>query len=436
MKPRTSLCSLGLFLLAVPLFAQVPNDALDDTAWVQSRLDDLSKPSTTDRTPFAAGKFIVTEELKLGPTMGLKLRGAGGQNRSASAGWDAFRNTTIFEWRGEAGGTILKTAGCTGLVIEGIAFESKDANKRAGIGMLISHGRTGALNIVFRDCGFQNLGAGIQCGTAWGESTCANVTYDNCHFEQCSEACVRLVNAQSLEHLFLRPQFAWSPVAIDVQGGGDVSVVGGGSYEVGSLLHLNRIGGNARGFDFNSLRCDGKNQRTAFLTVEDTDEGRGYGTITFRNMTQNNGQQGDTSRPLVTVPPGARVVLSSCGFAGSFANWAAVYSDRRYAGELYVEYCDGLSPGTLETLVEAKGARAYWAFRDVGNLVSPTRSVSNFPPDAVDDDEPQPVQFTPEEAEVLRALLSRKQCLLEAADGMKRIKAGDLTVTLPETEQE
>ena len=96
---------LAIVLLTSTAHAQVPNDQVDDTQYLQTWLDEQSKPAT-DRKPLAAGKYIVSETLRLGPTMGLKISGAGGHDRSPNAGWDAFRAGTIFEWRGEAGGTI------------------------------------------------------------------------------------------------------------------------------------------------------------------------------------------------------------------------------------------------------------------------------------------------------------------------------------------
>lgn len=353
--------------------AQTPNDALDDTAWLQRRLDDLTKPSTTDRTPFAAGKYIVKETLRVGPAMGLKIEGAGGQNRSGP-GWDPFRVTTVLEWRGAADKPMLVASGCTGMVLCGINFDGP-----AQTGLVISHGRTGALNIVLRDCGFRGMKrVGIQVGTAWGESTCANITYDNCHFEEIGEACVRIVNAQSLEHLFLRPQFAWAPVGIDVQGGGDVTVMGGGTYQLGALLNLGRVGSNARGFDVHSVRFDGKRLRTAWLTADDTDEAKAYGTIGFYHCSQNNGQDGG-ELPLFTVPPGCRVVARGCNFHGGWDDWARVYSDQRAGGELIVEYSDGMSTQDLASLVIAKGSRAFYEFVRCGSLYGPTKSFSTFP---------------------------------------------------------
>lgn len=343
---------------------------MDDQDFLQKYFSDL-RPAV--RVPLEPRVYQVTDTLRVGPAMGLKLCGAGGQNRGTAA-WDPYRACTILNWRGPAGKPMLVAAGCTGLVLEGINLSGP-----ASVGLVYHHGRFGALNAAIRDCGFQGMDVGIQCGTAWGESTSANITYDNCHFEHHKEACVRIVNAQSLEHLFLRPQFAWSPRGIDVQGGGDVSVLGGGCYELGSILHLGRIGGNARGFDISSMRPDGKNKRTAFLTVNDTDRAMGYGTVTFANMSQNDGQKGDTSLPLVTVPPGCRVVMRDCSFNGSLDNWAKVYSDRNANGELSIQDCDGISSSEFAELVQTKGDRAYYEWIRCGSIWGPRATVSTFP---------------------------------------------------------
>jgi hypothetical protein len=86
--------------------------------------------------------------------------------------------------------------------------------------------------------------------------------------------------------------------------------------------------------------------------------------------------------PLVTVAPGARVVLRECSFAGATlpgGNLAHIYSDRRAAGELVVENCDGLRGPSLADYVQAKGKRAFYAFIRCGDLYSETASASNFP---------------------------------------------------------
>jgi hypothetical protein len=381
--------AIGLFVLACAregggqgLLARLaiqPNDTRDDTSAVQRYLDEIKRPDAREHPPLPAGRLIISDTLRVNRSMGLAIRGAGGQNRSTSAGWEGARAGTILTWKGPLEKPIIELVGCTGLVIEGISFEVPSGSDVAQA-ILIRHG-AGSLNIAIRDCGFVGGKVGIQCGTDHGELTCANITYDNCHFERQTEACVRLVNLQSLEHLFLRPQFTHSTVGIDVQAGGDVTVVGGGTYELKTFLRLGRIGSNTRGFDVQSVRFDGKSTRTQWLAVADSDRARTYGAITFRNCSQNNGQK-LSEAPLLTVGPGARVVLRECSFAAGTilgGNLAHIYTDRRAGGELVVENCDGLDGGRLHEYVQAKGKRAYYTFIRCGDLYTETGSATNYP---------------------------------------------------------
>jgi hypothetical protein len=343
---------------------------MDDTSEVRQWLSDMCKPSTVERPPLLARTYEINDTLTVANVMGAKLCGAGGQNRSRSP--DRVRCCTVLKWVGPPDKPMMHVIGCSGLVMQGVNFDGDPS-----VHLQISHG-VGCLNIALRDMGFLGGGVGIQCGTRSNEWTIANITYSNCHFQEQSEACVRIVNNQSLEHLFLRPQFAWSPIAIDVQGGGDITSVGGGSFEMKAILNLGRIGSNARGFDIRSLRVDGERTRTAWLTASDYTVGRSYGTVGFDHCTQNNGQM-EAEMPLFVVPPGCRVVASKCGFHGSQEHWAELYSDRRMHSELIVEYCDGLSGGTLKSLVKTFGQNAWYEFRRCGNLYGPSGNATNFP---------------------------------------------------------
>lgn len=354
----------------------VPNDEGDDTAAIQAELDSASKRATAHEVKLPSGRLVVSETLKIKQSMGLRVSGSGGQNRSPSAGWDSARSSTILAWTGPADKPILELEGCTGLVLTGVNFTGK-----ASHGVLIRHGN-GSLNIAIRDCGFVGpMKVGIQCGTEYGEQTCANIIFDQLHVEGATEAAVRIVNAQSLEHLFLRPKFANLPIAIDCQAGGDISVFGGGTYEVDTFVKLGRIGSNTRSFDFTSVRFDGKTTRTAWIDVADTDAAKTYGSITFANCGQNNGQK-ESPNPLVKVAPGSRVVLRECSFnSGPLmgGNLAHIYSDRRAGGELVVENCDGLDGTRLAEYVQTKGNRAYFTFIRCGDLYTKTGNASNFP---------------------------------------------------------
>lgn len=328
-----------------------------------------------NRAPLEPRVYEVTDTIRVREMMALKLCGAGGQDRSANPGWNPYRCGTILDWKGGPGKPVLDFTSVCGLVLDGINIRANDASH----GMLFHHGK-GTLSIELNHCSVIGGDIGIQWGTFWGEHTTANATINNFHFEAQRQASYRIVNSQSLEHLLLRPCFSSTPIAIDVQGGGDVSVLGGGSYEVGQFLRLGRIGSNARGFDVRSFRFDGKKTRTAWLTCEDTDEGKAYGTVLFASCSQNNGQK-ESELPLFTVPPGCRVVASCNGFHGSVHEWAHLYGTQKMPAELIVEYCDGLSPDGLEQLVTSKGPRSYYKFKTVGSLMSDSRSVSTFPED-------------------------------------------------------
>jgi hypothetical protein len=237
------------------------------------------------------------------------------------------------------------------------------------------------------------------------------------------------MNSQSLEHLFIRPKWAFTPKCIDVQAGGRVTVIGGGPYNCDSLLHLGRVGGNSRGYHLMDVRFDGKNLRQAWLTVDDTDRARGYGTITFSNCSQNDGQSGDTTTPLVTVPPGARVVLRDCSFSGSQDNWIDVYARANVQGELSVQDCDGISSNDFQSLVEAKAANAYYEFIRCGAIWGKRGSYSKFP-DSKEELTERPTRemepsepFTPDEIARLKRML--------AGD---LVAKGELRVVLPDGE--
>ena len=351
------------------------NDDRDDTRGIQLYLDSLKGPETHGRPPLPAGRLLISDTLKIRKTMGYRLAGSGGVNRSPSDGWDPHRVGTILVWTGPPDKPMLEISGCSGMVIEGINFDGP-----ASAGILIRSGE-GSLNFAIRDCGFLGQAVGIQCGTSYREGSCANITYDSCHFEALTEACVRMVNAHSVQHLFLRPLFVDSPVGIDMAAGGVMAVVGGGAYELDTFLRLGRQGSNNRGFNVQGFRFDGRGTRTQWLAFADPRRTRTFGTITFANCSQSHGQK-QSNEPLITVAPGSRVVVRECSFSAAplaGGNLAHVYSDRRASGELIVENCDGLVADKLPDYVRTHGDRAYYTFTRCGSLYDQSASASNFP---------------------------------------------------------
>lgn len=387
----------------------------DDTAALQEHL------SSKNPAVVAKGVYTISDTLTLTQSYGYALRGAGGQIRNEQQAANPKCQATVIKWAGPAGKPMLEVQGCTGLVIEGVNFVAGSASQ----GILIRDAG-GSLNIALRDFGIIGGDVGIQCGINQGESTCANITYDNIHWQEQREACVRMMNLQSLEHLFLRPKFALAPIAIDVVNGGDVSVFGGGSYEIGIFLKLGNGGRNCRGFDITSARFDGKNTRTAWVTFADPTRTRTYGPITFSNCSQNNGQR-VSDFPLITAGAGSRVIVRDSSFDGGYDNWARVHSDRFAGGEFIVQNCDGLEGDKLDTYVQTKGDRAYYEFTHCGTIYGPVGSVSTFP-DTISSD----LQFTEDEINTLKQLIGIEPKINDSIKATDRIKAGELETVLPE----
>lgn len=354
-------------------------DATDD---IQSSLNAASKAATAREIKLPVGRFVITDTLRIKQTMGMRFGGSGGPNRSPSPSWDRHRVSTILDWRGPADKPVLHLDGCCGTVIEGLNIV---CTAKASHGVLITHG-AGSLNLAFRDCGFMGMAVGIQCGESQGEQTCANIQYSSCIWENLTDACVRLMNLQSLEHDFDHPKFIKTPIGIDVVAGGDVSVRGGGSYDMGCLMRLGNVASNCRGFDWESFRVDGDGKRTKWLVFADKKTPRTYGAISFSSCAQNSAQL-QSDGPLVEVAPGSRVILEKCGFhaekelrAGMLGH---VYSTDKAAGELIVNYCDGIGGQFLSGYATMRGSRSFAEYTRCGTLWGETASWSNFPKEAV-----------------------------------------------------
>lgn len=387
---------------------------MSDTAAIQAHI------ASKTTTPIPKGVYKISDTLQLTQAYGYRLCGSGGQIRTEQQATHPKCVATVLKWNGPPDIPMLEISGNMGLVVSGLNFVAGNASQA----ILIRDGG-GSLNLALRDIGIIGGKVGIQCGTSSGEQTCANITFDNLHCQLQTEACVRLMNLQSLEHLFLRPKFVQAPIGIDVQYGGDVSIVGGGSYEVESFLHLGNGGRNCRGFDVMSFRFDGKTTRTAWVTYDDPKKTKTFGPITFRNCAQNNGQQ-NSRFPLITAAPGSRIVCRECSFDGNYDNWGAVYSDRSAGGELIIENSDGLDGTNLESYVTRHGSRAFVEFRHCGTLYGPTGSYSTFP------DRPESVpQFTADEADGLRELLGSRAAIAKAIHTAGRVDAGELRAAFP-----
>ncbi|MGH7127060.1 MAG: hypothetical protein ACREIV_00730 [Planctomycetaceae bacterium] len=338
------------------------NDATDA---VQDALDELTRGYAVP--PLGAGYYRITKPLTLGPCMGARLAGSGNYARSLEGSWPAGMPCTVLEYDGPPEHPALTCTGTAALAIERLTIVRKNNDAPA---IRIRDG-WGSLNITFRQVAIHGGSAGIEFGTEPTESTCANVTYDDVFWKGCT-SCVRLNNLQSLEHLFLRPQFNFAQVGVEVRRGGNVTILGGGSYQLGTLLELHRIASNTRGFNVTGFRCDGPRTRTAWLHCVEPERTRTLGAVSYNNCAQNNGQK-ESRLPLLTICSGARAVLRECNLNAypdnlEGGNLAHLHSNARAAAELIVENCDGIRGDRLDRYLKLHGPRATALISRCGNL--------------------------------------------------------------------
>lgn len=306
--------------------------------------------------------YVVDTPLRLGPIMGGGVRGAGGLIRSPSLGWRRLTRATRIHYVGPADRPIVTLSG-SGVVLSDLTFTGV-----AACAIKLVHG-AGTLNFSLDRVSFMEQRVGVRCGSSRHEATCANVSYYDCYWQGCG-TCVEVFNDQSVDHRFWRPQFNWTDVGVRVVYGGCVSIVGGGCYELGTLLHIDRAGRNARGFSVRDMRCDGRGTRTAWLTVEAAGRVTNVGSIRLEGLSQVANQR-RSERPLVTVPPAARCVIRECALAPPDVypfSLGRVVSTAEAAAELVVERCDGIDGNRLGELVELIGPRSRVAIRETGSM--------------------------------------------------------------------
>lgn len=401
----------------------IPNDGQDDTAAIQAILDRESRSATAQgNATLPPGVLDISDTLIVSRSMGFYLSGSGGQNRSENRGWDRFRTGTIIRWNGPPDKPMLILSGCSGSVFDRINFVASE-DKPAAQGILIRHG-VGSLDFSFRQCGWMGLDVGVQCAVNVREATCANITFDTPLFYRCKTA-FRTANEQSPEHLFIRPEFAFCGINLDLAESGHVTVIGGGSYQAGTMVRIGTWGSNNRGLNIIGHRFDGLgvgHPRTRWLDFVDETKRRSYGTMVFQGTTQITNQAVGPA-PLVEVAPGSRVVLRECGFVqkGNMVDGklAHVYSTDKAPGELHVLRCDGLNAERLADYVTLHGPLAHYRFVDTGSLFQESRSLTNMESAA---GQPGPQQFTDDEAAAIR----------EALELVRRIREGELEAKLPD----
>ena len=316
----------------------------DDTQLVQQAADSGAM--------LPGGRLVISSTIVLDKMAGCVVRGHGGMNRSPNPNWERKEHCTVIEWAGAPDEPMFLVKG-----VLGGRFSDLTLVGEAAAGVQFRHG-WGTLQFKFDFCSFMGMEVGVRWGEGETENTCANCSYIGCYWQDC-QACVRLVNNQSLEHSFFNPQFNASRVGVDIEHGGSVHILGGGSHSLTSLLRVDRVGSNTRGLSVRGFRCDSGPDRTCWLETVEPTRRRTLGAVLFEAVSQITHQK-HSDLPLLTLPPGGIAKISCCNFNEhhpSYADGSLVHchADERAVSEAYFEYCDGLSASRLDETVTLRG---------------------------------------------------------------------------------
>lgn len=229
----------------------------DDAAAIQSAIDAAARPNAPASTVYVPpGTWRIARTLRIPQVSGLTIRGAGQVPDRRTTGH--FGGTTLV-WDGPAGGTLIEGRGSTYLTVSDLSLTGRpkpDSPNRAG---LLLHAAplpgwgTGAWTV--RNVNCIDADVGIQCGSVQGDLNCSDNLYERVGFIGCGTG-FRSANDQSLNHLFVALSADGCGRILDVERGGNVTVLSG-SFANGGEVRFGPGGDNAAPSVFESVRWEG-----------------------------------------------------------------------------------------------------------------------------------------------------------------------------------
>jgi hypothetical protein len=234
-------------------------DTQDDAGAIQAAIDAAARPNAPAATVYIPpGIWRITRTLHVPQVSGLTLRGAG-QVPDNRPGVTAHFGGSMLVWDGPAGGTMIQGSGSTYLTLSDLSLTGRprpDAPNRAG---LLLHAAplpgwgTGAWTV--RNVNCIDADVGIQCGSAPGDLSCSDNLYERVGLIGCGTG-FRTCNDQSLNHLFIALSSDGCSKILDIDRGGNVTVLGG-SFANGGEVRFGPGGDNAAVSTFEAVRWEG-----------------------------------------------------------------------------------------------------------------------------------------------------------------------------------
>lgn len=167
-----------------------------------------------------AGQWLLSETITAPMRSGITLIGAGFNNGTTDNRFNGAG--TILKWSGPANSPMMVFQG-THHIIGDFALVGDSGRSNTGILIKKINSGLGTGTIRFKPiCGI-NLNTVIQCSSGLMESNCDNLHFEWLQVDKCNRAYLGL-NQQGMDIVFERLNINWTPIALDMSGGGSLWV--------------------------------------------------------------------------------------------------------------------------------------------------------------------------------------------------------------------
>ncbi len=311
-------------------FGAKGDNKTDDTISIQKAIDKAIKLNKGGVLYFPAGRYLVSETLKINKAMGLIVRGEGALGYKAGT-TTGTTTQSVLVWNGENDGVLLHTIGCFSNRYENMAFSGRkngaDKTKRAGILFLVTTLRE-AGNMIhrFSNLSFTSARVGIQVGSKDTRKTNdSDFFLDSIYFGSLDSGFLA-THEQAVDYTFSFVFGLNCGTVFDFRKGGNLLVNTAQLTSCHKVLYIERCGANNGLFLLNNTRLESSSQfarqgkRGQLLS---TGKNVGIAIIRFNNycdaqwMWHSQKPQPDT--PLCEVNSGVFVEFNNSVFQGPVA---------------------------------------------------------------------------------------------------------------------
>lgn len=302
----------------------------DDTAAFQNAIYKSKLRSVGGVLYIPAGRYIISETLKLDRAFGLIIRGEGAMGYKAGYS-NGLTSQSILIWNGKPDGILFHAIGCFGNSYENLAFHGKGPgmtqDSRAGI-LFLNTTLKGCGNMInrFSNISFSHAKIGMQMGSKdTQKSNDSDINFESVHFGTLDVG-FKTYHEQAVDYTFTFVFGLNCKTVFDFQRGGNILVNTAQLTNCNTVLYIGRCGANNGLFLLNNVRLEASSkwlQQGLRGQLLKTNKNVDFAIIRFNNYCDAQWfwfkQKPQPQTPLCEISPGVYVEISNSVFQGPLA---------------------------------------------------------------------------------------------------------------------